>query len=611
MGRTLAKAENLFRLSLFLVIVFLALLHLHTRAQLRDEKAQAAHQARQRLALLADLASEGLPAAVGPGPLNALETRLRVREVALIEPERLQAAGLSPQQVRSLQAGQRVFPPAYADESDGAVQAVFTPLPDDGPGPRVLKIAIALREAESGGTNASTGFLLKLFGGVGIVVLFYYGMRSAVLSHRGRAPSKALGAEEAPPEGGQDSESFVIGTFQSLIQQLKEKEEALARLKKVAEERADHMESYNENILRSVSSGVITFNEEAVVTTFNQAAERILDIPAAGAIGRGCDEVFAGNPAIRQLVRDALLRKETTARQEIEIRCPAAQGGSEAVRRIWAGVSTSLLLDKGDQVIGTTLVFSDLTEIKQLQEQVELKKRLMLLGEVSAGIAHEFRNYMGTIMGYAKLLSKKVGPEHASAGMIQAITQELQEMEKLIQELLSFSRQPVLNRRAVNLNALLSKTARQVLKQAPSPRPKLILDLYPDLKPVPLDEILIRQALGNILKNAQEAMPQGGELILRTRPVPAPAAKQGEGDTGQGTEGGVEVEVRDTGVGMSRETQARIFTPLFTTKEKGTGMGMALAHKIILSHQGRIQVDSREGRGSTFRVYLPITGKSV
>jgi PAS domain S-box-containing protein len=463
-----------------------------------------------------------------------------------------------------------------------------------------------------------TGLLLKMFGGVGLLVLVYYGVRSLILTQRdameyeGRS-DKGSGAEGS---GDKDTTGFVLDTFQSLIRRLKDKEQELERLRKVAEERADHIESYNENILRSVSSGVITFNQEEVITSFNLAAERILGWVASSVIGRVCSDVFGKGSQITRLVQNALNHKEVTIRKELElVQEPIGEGGQAGRHKwekIWVGVSTSLLMDKQDCVIGTTMVFTDLSEIKRLQEQVELKKRLTLLGEMSAGIAHEFRNYMGTIMGYAKLLAKKAGPEFGAAGMVQSIIHELESMAQLINELLDFSKSTELNLQPVDLGMLIEKVVHQVFEQARNPVPKLTLIFSPRLGKIQLDEVLIRQALGNIIQNALEAMPTGGELRiqvgLRSRPIPldkrvgsvSPVALEGKE---------VEIEIQDTGVGIPPEVQDKIFLPFFTTKEKGTGLGLALVHKIILSHNGQIQVDSQESKGTAFRVYLPYEGE--
>jgi two-component system sensor histidine kinase PilS (NtrC family) len=245
-------------------------------------------------------------------------------------------------------------------------------------------------------------------------------------------------------------------------------------------------------------------------------------------------------------------------------------------------------------------VFSDLTEIKRLQEQVELKKRLSALGEMSAGLAHEMRNFMGTIMGFARLLSKKFETDDPKQRMVEAILSELQAMDRLMDDLLSYARTTDLNLSPMELEPLLRRVALQELNQAGEPKPKLTISILPDLPRVKLDEIQARQAFTNLIQNAIEAMPHGGDLrVMVGVRSSGPAASMRSTKE-------VEIAISDTGVGIPKDRTERIFLPFFTTKEKGTGLGLAIVHKIVLSHNGRIEVDSQEGVGTTFRIYFPV-----
>ncbi len=386
----------------------------------------------------------------------------------------------------------------------------------------------------------------------------------------------------ADAKGSQDE--FVMGTFQGLLQELKEKELELAKLRSQAEERARHVESYNENILRSVASGVLTVDRELCVTSYNAAAERILGFPRQDVVGRRPDQLFGAEHPLTKIIAQTLDRQEWLSRQELELDAPSG--------RVWVGMSTSLLCDQAGAVLGATVVFTDLTEIKRLQEQVELRRRLSVLGEMSAGIAHEFRNYMGTIMGYASLVAKRLGPDDPALKMATAITEELKAMNRLIDDLLNFGRQSEPALQPTDLVDLITRSVAQVMGRGAESKVTVELDLVPGLPAsILLDDGLMRQALLNVLNNAIEAMPDGGALSVQARPV-------GRRD--------VEITITDTGVGIPPEHQEKIFLPMFTTKQKGTGLGLALAHKIILSHGGRIVVESKEGRGTTFRIMLPI-----
>ncbi|MGH7273833.1 MAG: two-component system sensor histidine kinase NtrB, partial [Nitrospiria bacterium] len=638
-GGATERIENLLRLALFLFVVFLVLFNLHTWLQLKSVKDQSELELNERLILATGMVAQELDLRfsglhVEPAQLLSLKERIGVEQISLLDREYRSLGDSSPAIKRGVlynlsgidpstlekvwsasDGGEIHLSSVYQEESGRPVKAAFSPLKDFSSREHgILRVTVILAGGEGGGAGTVTGLLLRIFVGVGAAALVYSGIRSLVFTQRkkiGREGTNSRGPEGVEP-GRKDTADFVIDTFQTLIQRLKEKEQELERHRRIAEERADHIESYNENILRSVSSGVITFNQKEVITTFNLAAERILGLSGAAVIGRSCSDVFGRDSRIYCLVQNALIRKEVTVRQELElVREQGADGGQTRHRweKIWVGVSTSLLMDRQDQVIGTTMVFTDISEIKRLQEQMELKKRLSMLGEMSAGIAHEFRNYMGTILGYAKLLVKKVGTTHAATGMIQAIIRELEAMEQLINELLGFSRHTELNLQPVDLRTLIERVVHQVFEQAMGPLPKLTLSLSPQLGKVQVDEVLIRQALGNMIKNALEAMPSGGELRVQAalKDYPSQVGRWVDGSWKNAAEGKeVEVEIQDTGIGIPPEILDKIFLPFFTTKEKGTGLGLALVHKIILSHNGQIQVDSQEGRGTTFRVYLPV-----
>jgi len=175
---------------------------------------------------------------------------------------------------------------------------------------------------------------------------------------------------------------FVINTFEGLIQELKIKEEALEQSKKKAEEHAKRIESYNEIILQSVPSGVLSFNCEKIITTFNTAAGIILGLSPENVLNKSFKEVFYKNHEMVQLLSTTLEEERNMLRRE----CVIEQSDS---KKVWLGLNTSLLRDRKHQIIGATLVFTDLTEKKMLEEQVALKKRLVMMGEMSGWIAHE------------------------------------------------------------------------------------------------------------------------------------------------------------------------------------------------------------------------------
>ena len=374
--------------------------------------------------------------------------------------------------------------------------------------------------------------------------------------------------------------TFIINAFQEVTKQLKEKEKELERLKALAEQRAENVASYNENILQCVTSGVMTFDKDCRLTTINRAAEEMLGAHRDRLLGRNCTEIF-GDGDITRSVSETMEKRRQSARMEAVL--------DRAAGKLWLGYNTAVLTDRHDSAIGVILSFSDLTEVKRLQEQVELRERLTALGEMSAGIAHELRNPMAVISGYLKLLAKKANAEHQA--IIQNIAGEINGMNRIIGDLLTFARPASLNRVKVNIKELTESSLANALQAATADSDsRVTTESHLDDLEASVDEGLMKQALTNLIQNAVEAMPGGGTLLL---------------SSGK-TQNEIFIAISDTGKGMRQDMVKKIFLPFFTTKDEGVGMGLALAHKIIASHGGRIEVESREDKGTTFTVILPV-----
>jgi PAS domain S-box-containing protein len=408
---------------------------------------------------------------------------------------------------------------------------------------------------------------LRIIFGISLLLsaaVFYSITRSAIFKH-----GKTLKTPENVKEGSEVG--FVVETFHELVGKLKEKEKELARLKALAEEKAAGMEVYNENILQSVPSGVVTVNNSMKIQSINNAARRILGIAGDDITGKDLTEVFNEN------LSSLISNNETMLRGEY----PYVTRDN---RHIWIGATSSKLKNTAGETIGTIFIFMDLTDIKALRTQVELKERLSQLGEMSAGISHEFRNSMSVISGYANLLSKKFAPSNHTA--VDSILLEVKNMDVIISELLAFAKPTVLNTSSVDLNDLVNKTVSTVTGS--NDKIRVLINAGGNVY-VKADEVLLKQALANLFTNAVESMPEGGSLEVTTGSV----------------NDKVIMTVKDTGHGIPEDIRAKIFLPFYTTREKGIGLGLALVQKIIVSHGGVIDVDSREGEWTVFRITLP------
>jgi PAS domain S-box-containing protein len=404
-----------------------------------------------------------------------------------------------------------------------------------------------------------------------VVIVFLYLLRTFMRFYSGK---KKLERKDVSQVG------FVVDTFHELVSKLKEKEKELEVLRQNAEDKALAIEGYNENILQSVPSGVMSFDDEMKIMKINLSAEKILEIKGEMAVGKYHTEVL--NKPITDLLNDG----KVIERGQIIYTTPSG-------KRIWLGLTLSPLRNRENRTIGQILIFTDLTHLRAIESQMELRSRLSSLGEISAGIAHELRNPMGVIAGYTKLLSKKV--DNSLKPTVDAILKEIAAMDRIIYDFLSFAKPAELNISDINLKSIIENCIVAV------PGEKANINLNIDINGLPIikgDEVLLRQAFTNLIQNAIEAMPQGGELTIR--------ASTSTGTTSTGSVGDfLDVSISDTGHGIAEDIMDKIFLPFFTTKEKGTGLGLAIVHKIIVSHGGGIFVESGE-KWTTFRIRLPL-----
>jgi PAS domain S-box-containing protein len=367
---------------------------------------------------------------------------------------------------------------------------------------------------------------------------------------------------------------FVVDTFHDMVSTLKDKERDLEILRQKAEDRALAIEGYNENILQSVPSGVMSFDENLKIMKVNQAAGKILEVKEETVIGKHHTEIL-GNP-----ITDLLNEKKFIERGEISYITSSG-------KRIWLGMTLSPLRDQNGKTIGQILVFTDLTHLKAVESQMELRARLSSLGELSAGIAHELRNPMAVIAGYTKLLSKK--GEKSLQPIIENISKEIAVMDRIISDFLSFAKPAELTMTDIDLKAMIGNCITAIRGEKSDITVRLNIDGRPTIKG---DEVFLRQVFINIIQNAVEAMPQGGALTIEIFPSADPGR-------------GFDIVLSDTGHGISEDIINKIFLPFFTTKERGTGLGLAIVHKIVVSHGGTISVESSD-KGTMFRMRLPV-----
>ena len=393
-----------------------------------------------------------------------------------------------------------------------------------------------------------------------------------------RTPAPAA-ARSQPASSDVD---VVLGTVREVMTTLKDAETEARDRRTAAEADAERWRRMSGLVLQSLASGVVAFDPGGRVTMFNRAAEEILAVPARRAQGRPVAEVMGGeDPVTRVAGRLLELRRPTDGLE-------TPRTDSDGVTR-WLGLSSTVLRGDDGADAGGILLIADLTETKRLRDQMELKDRLSAVGEMAAGIAHEIKNSLHSLMGFANLLREDFPDEPPLP--VRGILTEVEALRGTVHAVLEFSRPSSLAKEPTQANALVREVAASVAEAARQANVDVVLDPDPALPHVSLDAEAVRRAFLNLALNAVEAMGEGGSLTISTR-----ATETGEG---------IRVAFRDTGPGIPESDRASVFTPFYTTKRDGSGLGLALVHKTVTDHGGRVILLSREGVGTEFIVHLP------
>jgi len=346
----------------------------------------------------------------------------------------------------------------------------------------------------------------------------------------------------------------------------------------------DRMRLDQDVILRHLTSGVLTVDDQGVVVYMNPAAEQVLGVRALALRGQwlanGLPERLA---PLRDAILDSLRRRSPRARAELMAGHPG--GGPLPL-----GVSTNVLVHQGT-LTGVVAVFQDLTDVRDMERRVRRSETLAEVGALAAGIAHELRNGLNPISGSVDCLQRELKLEGENGVLMQLIATECARLNRFVTDLLSYSRERDLVLETVDLEEQLAELA-ETLGRDPRCRPGMRVRFEPCGRPGPVqaDREQIRQVWLNVAANAFESMKSGGTLTLRWRDE-GPAQRT--------------VEFEDQGVGISAEHLVEIGKPFFTTKEGGTGLGVAIAQRIVERHVGSLSFESIPSQGTTVRITLP------
>jgi signal transduction histidine kinase len=415
-----------------------------------------------------------------------------------------------------------------------------------------------------------------------------------------RPYSKLVGeAKRAPVTHSgrtQNEAEFVLETFQSVIAQLQSQQQELERLNAAASQRAASAERFSERIVASMPTGLIAFDAAGLVTVSNGPARTLLGDDIEGDHFRA---VFHNAPPLAQMVDDCLSTGKLFRREEIEATSDAGQP-----TRLGATVAP---IDPGSGTgeRGALCLLTDITEVMRLREQVALKRNLESLGEMSAGLAHEFKNAMAALHGYAQFL-QSIDQDERGQAAASALLQEVRNLSEMITSFLNFARPQPLQLEDVSLGELIDECARELQPLLAERRVELSIGSptvregsdEPQSLEIRADARMLRQALLNLLRNAVEAI----SADKPDRRVIVHSAIESEQGKWWAT-----ISIQDTGDGIPAADLQKIFIPFFTTKSQGHGVGLALAHRVITEHGGTLTAANAPEGGASFTVRIPIS----
>jgi nitrogen-specific signal transduction histidine kinase len=383
--------------------------------------------------------------------------------------------------------------------------------------------------------------------------------------------------------GTENPSAFMAASMQGVIQQLREQEKELERLHRIERERAEQTERLSEEVTRNMPAGLLVVNAIGIISSSNPAAEQVLGI--RGLAFRRYSEALGASSGMTKLIGECLSDGTIFRREEVEHVPPAGD-----TRHL--GVTISPIRRGEGKISGAICLLSDLTELAALQQRMQLKENLAALGELSAGIAHEFKNALATISGYAQMIDAETSPEEA-LDYAGRILEQTRNITHVVAEFLKYARPLEIPDERVPLQTM----AERVVAEVREALPQVKIRWEGTFGDADGDEGLLRQALLNLTRNAAEACELtagGGQVIVR-------------GEIAHADEAAFQrISVSDNGPGIPANVLPKLFRPFFTTKAKGTGLGLAVVQKIIVQHGGQVEARNGPEGGAEFIVTLPV-----
>lgn len=355
----------------------------------------------------------------------------------------------------------------------------------------------------------------------------------------------------------------------------------LAQSYRAAKTSLSRVKAFSDSLVENMPIGLIAINDKDEIISFNQTAESVFGYSFRDIFGKKADNLF---PQPCKTLLQTLKEEKKVIEKEIE--CPVKNGRIVSLEVI----ATVLEEDTGD-FLGYVILFRDITEIIHMKKEMERSRRLASLGGLAAGIAHEIRNPLSSIKGFATFFKERYRDNPEDLKTAEIMVQEVERLNRVISQLLEFARPMDMNRQWDSIQEIIRHTLKMIEGEASAKDITVHADISSEPAKVFIDTDKIKQVLLNLYLNAIGAMQSGGKLGV--------ALSMYNGLT-------IKIDVADTGAGIAKENISRIFDPYFTTKPSGTGLGLAIVYRIIEAHDGEIRVASEPGKGTTVSVFLPV-----
>ncbi|MBU1701734.1 MAG: PAS domain-containing protein [Candidatus Eisenbacteria bacterium] len=364
---------------------------------------------------------------------------------------------------------------------------------------------------------------------------------------------------------------------------------------------------FSAGITRVLEQGMMTVDEQGRIVRCDERAGEILGLSVDQIIGRLCDDIlkpadFSESP-LRSILNAPVAR--------IDLYILHSEG-----REIPVSIRLSQLLDDEGRVRGAVALFRDISGDRALEENARRRDRLASIGELAAGVAHEIRNPLTGIINCGQVLRDRLGEEHESARLINLILREGDRLNRLVSSMLDFAQPGPPQMRLSRIEECLDRVLELEEDHLVGRSIEIVKQFQPDLPAIYMDADQITQVFMNLIRNARQAMPQGGELkvevhLIRRHPHLRKGLGRRAGDRVRVSRETplrpfLQVRIVDTGPGIPEEVLSKIFDPFFTTRSDGTGLGLCITQSIVQEHGGSISIQSVPGRGATVEVDLPV-----